>query len=644
MIDVGRGLVLSLLLVAGGQAAAACPSAAQRNAHVDAAQKAATAPALDAAWQVVVDDARDCRDAEGEAQALSGWSDAARRVGAMERVLAAEQARVELAAAHGLLAHEADARLNIGMLAVARGELPHAHTQFDAARDRFERLGDVAGAARIYTELSRLERRRGDYLAALRFELAGLQLRRRVDPPLELWRSLLSLAVLYEQIELFDEARKYYVEALAEAERTQVPQQIADALNGYAGFLNDFGAAPAPQALAMARRALELFREIGDTARIGSALLQVGRAQFALGAYDRAQEAFDESLALAQAGGFDALRAHVEFRAGELELARGNLDEALRRIDTARAEYERQGNRHRLIKVHGVLEKLHAQRGDALASVAAGREHFRLRNELLGANATGKLGELLTNFALADERSRADTLARENAVAVVRLEGERRLRTMGFVIAAIVVAALLLLLWRHATVRRLYRLLSDKTRETEAQRAALADANEKLTRITLTDSLTGLANRAHGMERLALVLKQARARGIEPAMLLLDLDFFKEINDRHGHLAGDQVLVAVAQVLRELQPEDGLAIRVGGEEFVMLLEHADHARAEVLADAIRRRIRDLVIDIGPQRVQLTVSIGIAHAGEAASLRELFTHADHALYEAKRAGRDCVRRA
>lgn len=607
-----------------------CPSPAQFEALANTARAATDKPTLDTSWQRAIDAARACADPQREAQALNEWSDQARRIGDTERMLSAQQTRAELAQKHGLNAHEADARLKIGMLAIARGELPMAHTQFDMARDRYDRIGDLAGAARSYTELSRLERRRGDYLAALRFELSGLQLRRRVDPPLELWRSLLSLAVLYEQIELFDEARKYYIEALAEAEKSAVPQQIGDALNGYAGFLNDFGAESAQPALAMAERALELFRGIGDPARIGSALLQVGRANFALGRYDAAQAAFAESMALAERGKYEALRAHVEFRWGELELARGDLDAALRRIETARAEYERQGNRHRLIKVHGVLEKLQTQRGDALAAAAAGREHFRLRNELLGANATGKLGELLTNFALADERNRADALARENAVAAVRLEAEKRLRIMGFAIVAIVVAALLLLLWRHATVRRLYRLLSD--------------ANAQLTRITHTDSLTSLASRAHGLERLATMLAHARERGNEPALLLLDLDFFKEINDRYGHLAGDQVLVSVAQVLRDLQPDDGLAVRVGGEEFVMLLEHADHARAEMLADAIRRRVRDLQIDVGPGCVRVTTSIGIAHAGENATTRELFTRADRALYEAKRAGRDCVRRA
>ena len=96
--------------------------------------------------------------------------------------------------------------------------------------------------------------------------------------------------------------------------------------------------------------------------------------------------------------------------------------------------------------------------------------------------------------------------------------------------------------------------------------------------------------------------------------------------------------------MRELVPEDGLVARVGGEEMMLVLENAERGRAEVVADAIRRRVRDLSIDVGPQRVHVTLSAGIAHVSPSAteSLRELYSAADQALYEAKHAGRDCVR--
>jgi diguanylate cyclase (GGDEF)-like protein len=625
--------------------AAACPDEAARISLRDQAERAMQAGAsLDAAYGPGVREARACGEPEAEAWALRDWAEAARRHGLSERLVAIEQQRVAFAARHGLPLHEAEARLQLGLSDVARGDLEPARVHLEAALDRFRALGDVTGQARLHTELSRLERRRGDYLAALRFELAGLELRRRLQPPPELWRSLLNLAVLYEQIELFSESRRHYAEALAEAERDATPEQVADVLNGYAGFLNDFGGEESQVALGMAERALDIHRRRGDRARIGSCLLQVGRARLGLGQLDAAEVAFAEALDLAHQGGFEALQAHVDFRWGELVFARGDAAGALRRIERARAQYERQGNRHRLIKVHGALERVHAALGDPLAAALAGREHFRLRNELLGANATGKLGELLTNFALADAQHRNERLQRENEVGALRLENERRVRLAGYLIAAIIVAGLALLAWRHAAARRLLVLLREQTRATEDQRAALAAANAQLIQLNRVDALTGLASRGYGLERLAALLARSRALGFTPALLLFDLDHFKEINDRFGHPAGDQVLVAFAATLGERVPEDGLAARVGGEEFILMLEDADHDRALVLADAIRRRVRDLAVDVGPQQVRPSVSVGIALAPRDAdmSVRELYAAADQALYAAKHAGRDCVR--
>lgn len=626
-------------------AQAACPNPTRLREQAELALRAGAS--VDSAWGQVRDAARGCGDPALEAQMLADWIESAQRRGASSPQLQGlTETRLAFAEQHGLLRDEAESRLGLAMFAIARGEVEAAVVQLDAALDRVRRLDDLAGQARVLTEMSRLERRRGDYLAALRHELTGVELRRRLDPPPDLWRSLLSLAVLYEQIELFDQSRRYYDEALSEAERGGDAEQIADVLNGYAGFLNDFGAKSATEALAMAERALAVHRELGDAARIGSCLLQVARAQLGLGQFNLAEATFAEALALAEVGGYEALRAHVEFRWGELELARGDPEAALARIERARHEYERQSNRHRLIKVHGMLERVHTARQDLLSAARAGREHFRLRNELLGANASGKLGELLTNFALTEERHRNDALREENAVAAVRLESERGLRRAGYLIGAIVVIALALLLWRHAKVRHLYRLLSASTRETEAQRAALADANARLTEINRIDALTGVATRSYSMEHLSELLSHARARGSTPALLLFDLDHFKDINDQHGHLAGDQVLATVAGTLRDFAPSDALVARVGGEEFMLVLENAQHDRAQVVADALRRRVRDLAIDIGPRWLQVTVSIGVACAnpGGNTTVRELYSAADEALYEAKHAGRDCVRAA
>ena len=644
------GLVLAL--VACSAAHAACPPRAERASLRVAAESADADAIASPAWQRVHEAALACGDIAGAAHALAARAELARRGGQLARVVERESERARFASEHVLAREEADARAALGRALTSRGDFDAARAALEIARARYEAIGAPLDQAAAHSELSRLERRRGDYLAALREELVGLGLRRRHSPDANVSRSLLSLANLYEQIELFAEARSHYAAALEAAERHRASTDIADALNGYAGFLNDFGGEDSRQALPMAERALALHREHSrDAARIGSCLLQVGRANMNLGRHAEAEAAYAEADEIARRSGSKALGAHIDFRWGELELLRGDAGRALARIEEARLEYEREGNRHRLIKVHGALERVHEALGDPVAALRAGREHFRLRNELLGANATGKLGELLTNFALTEERHRNEALERENAVSALELENEQRMRRVGYLVAGIVLAALAALAWRHATVRRLYRLLSEKTAETEAQGVALALANAQLTaqsarllQLSITDPLTGLATRAHGIERFAEMLARRRELGTQPSLLLIDIDHFKQINDRHGHPAGDAVLAGVAQVLAEAVPADAQLARLGGEEFMVALPDADAERAPMLADALRRRVRDLAVDVGPRRLSVTISIGICGVDETreATVREMFAAADEALYAAKHGGRDCVR--
>src|SRR5688500_2241601 len=623
----GRRWLAVAFIFAFTDAVAACPDpsarAAQRQA-ADAISPTTIGAAPDAvasahrAWQGLADTAVACGDdAEAQATLLAAWAEAARRFGDSDAVFRREEERRRLAVAHGLVRHRGDAALRLGTTLVARGEVEAARHRLDEALAAFEQDGDPARIAAVHTERSRLERRAGDYLSALREELAALALLEKLPESSQRSRSLLNLAVLYEQIELFDESRRRYRDALAEAERIGDEATIADALNGYAGFLNDFGAADAAQALAMAERGLEINRRIGNRSRIGSCLLQVGRANLNLGRLDAAAVALGTAQELADESESPALRAHVQFRRGELALRRGELGAALALVTQARAAYETQENRHRLVKVHALLEELHRQRGDELQALRSGREHYRLRNELLGAGATGRLGELLSGFLLAEERERNAELSQANALNAERLQHERRLRTSTIGLAAAIGLALLMLGWRHVSTRRLNTLLSERTREVEAQRVLLAQANAELTEYSRDllersriDPLTGLASRSHGMQRLAERLAGRPEDAGRWVLLMIDIDHFKAINDRHGHPVGDQVLVAVAGALRQDLPDDADLSRIGGEEFMATVRDVPAGRGAELAHTMCRHVRALVFDIGGERLRVSVSIGL----------------------------------
>ena len=173
----------------------------------------------------------------------------------------------------------------------------------------------------------------------------------------------------------------------------------------------------------------------------------------------------------------------------------------------------------------------------------------------------------------------------------------------------------------------------------------------RLEEAAATDGKTGLLNAHTWGARAQHQLRRAGGAGVPHAVLVLDLDHFKTVNDLYGHLAGDQVLAAVAAALRSEVRERDLVGRFGGEEFVILLvgrREGGETDLGVIAERIRERVAGLVVDVttpdGAARIRrLSVSVGGAlHPGGRADLDGLLRIADTALYSAKRAGRNQVR--
>jgi two-component system cell cycle response regulator len=160
----------------------------------------------------------------------------------------------------------------------------------------------------------------------------------------------------------------------------------------------------------------------------------------------------------------------------------------------------------------------------------------------------------------------------------------------------------------------------------------------------ITDALTGLHNRRYMETHLATLVEQAQARGKPLTVLVLDIDFFKKVNDTHGHDAGDDVLREFAVRLKKSIRGIDLACRLGGEEFVVVMPDTDMAVATMVAERLRRRIAadPFPIHKGERKVEVTISIGLAAVGGPDDgAANVLKRADQALYRAKRDGRNRV---
>ena len=171
--------------------------------------------------------------------------------------------------------------------------------------------------------------------------------------------------------------------------------------------------------------------------------------------------------------------------------------------------------------------------------------------------------------------------------------------------------------------------------------ARLHESRRELERLSITDDLTGLYNRRYLMETLANEVRRSRRLDHPCALLMADVDHFKEYNDAYGHLAGDAALTRIAGVLRETTRDVDCAVRYGGEEFVVLMPETKAPGAIETAQRIRTRLATDKLVGG----KLSVSIGVAQFPDDGDTPEaLLARADAALYRAKREGRDRVLRA
>jgi two-component system, cell cycle response regulator len=178
-------------------------------------------------------------------------------------------------------------------------------------------------------------------------------------------------------------------------------------------------------------------------------------------------------------------------------------------------------------------------------------------------------------------------------------------------------------------------------RRAQLMQEQLLSREHELEQLAYRDELTGLANRRFAVRQLHAEISRARRHDQQLSVVIFDADRFKSLNDRHGHLAGDEILRGLAERLRGRLREEDVVARFGGEEFLVILPDTGEEGARAVAEDLRAAVAGEPLPVGRIALRLTVSAGYA-AWEGEDLERLIGRADRGLYAAKDAGRDCVR--
>jgi diguanylate cyclase (GGDEF)-like protein len=488
---------------------------------------------------------------------------------------------------------------------------------------------DPATRARAGWLQAQLTYRRGDYAGVLSLaeNLSPMMRAHRSEDLREFQRIV---AFSGAEIGRFDLALSAAYEVHALAEAAGQPGPLSQALNTLGICFERMG--DPWQAERLLRQALAIAREGAPTRELFSALnnlcavligthyLQRGNEVTAvsLAALERALPLAEEMVGLDAAANDLYMRIISEGNLGEILVHLGERERSCALLNRTLAEARRLGFGPQAQRLncslaewalrHGAPEQARARLLTLLAE--AGERPLTPMTELRAQHALYQAHKALgdTADALRHLEKHSDLL-RERIVQQLRAQSEQFITRVE---------------------------AEQSRREVERQRARA----QSLEADTRRDPLTGLGNRRAVDHHLPALLRDAAAAGRPVTLAILDLDHFKQINDRHGHLVGDRVLVSVAQLLRDGVRQADLVARIGGEEFLAVLPDADESRALEICERIRQQVAGHDWAVVAPGLAVTLSAGLASAPPYDETA-LATRADQALYRAKALGRNRV---
>lgn len=409
----------------------------------------------------------------------------------------------------------------------------------------------------------------------------------------------------------FDEAERFLQESLAMAREIASEEEVYRALtnlgvvasDAFDAFESRGDAVAAREAIERARRhgeeALIAARASGNAYREALTMSNLGRYLGVSGQDRAAFTLLDHARALAQQHGHRALLLACEGNRAELMVRLGRHDDAIAILTDALTGAQELYANSMVQDMHRQLYLAHKARGDFAEALAHHERYHALTREQLEQRNDAQSRLMMNRLELDQARFGAERSRMEAELQRVRAE------------------------------------------QMAAEAERLQAQARELRRYVLADPLTGLGNRRQVERELPRLLQHSARTGEPIAAAMLDLDHFKQVNDKHGHAVGDAVLTATADLFRARVRGGDLIARMGGEEFLIVFPHASHERAREACERLRLAVQEHDwAQISPG-LSVTVSIGLCVCGARVEAAQLIEQADAVLYQAKKEGRNRV---
>lgn len=524
------------------------------------------------------------------------------------------------------------ALLTAGLAHMRLGNALESREYLEQSREIARRIGSFKGEGDAENHLGTIYFEQSQFDRALQHYVKALELRKAIDDKVGMSKTINNMGRVHHKLGNYDKAIALFREALLVKPENDQSGRV-NTLNNLGLVYRSQGDIPA--AMAVFQEALQLAESISSVQGIAYSMLSLGDTYKMTGQLAIAERYTQDALAHYESIQYTHGVAYTLFRAGVIYAEMGDAAKAL-------DYYERSERSAEQIKQKGLLRDIAWEKArlfeaamDLPQALLYLHKYISLQEAILNSDLHQKILILQNQHELEAKAKEIELLQKGVTLKDAQLKNQWLLlaAVATFLAASMVVA---LFLYRQNKWRK------NKEQELLAVTVSLEEANQRLSQLADTDFLTRLANRRRFNKDFVAACRQVAQGQGDLAVILVDVDFFKEYNDHHGHLQGDECLVRVAAVLQDTFPsEECLVARYGGEEFIVLVK-GDCSQAQQYAEMARRQIED--INLPHMRSafgRVTCSFGFACFDHRGMPQELISWADKALYEAKRSGRNKV---
>jgi len=477
---------------------------------------------------------------------------------------------------------------------------------------------------------------RSEYEKALSAGIDAVEMARNLRDPKLLGDCEYAVGYIYRDLGRWDTAMDFFQSALRNAEASHDDHRVALALNEI-GNIHTFRK-NYRDALDFKKKALAAARRSNDKYTISCCLHDIGNVHMDIGdkaaALDYLQQALDidlergdeREIAIASQ---NVARIYLDLnRVGDAQRA---LEEALPFIE--RVDYPKERG-----AIYGLLADVYELRGEPGRALAYLRKSTELGEKVLKEEGSRQLQGLQTQYETEKKRQENEMLSRQNKINELALTRQKAIRHSLVLLSVLVVLIAALIFNRYRLKVRAHDELELAHRETQAQKDKLDKANIRLEELSRKDPLTDLSNRRDMMEMFEEEKTRFDRTDRPFALIMADIDGFKDVNDNLGHDCGDYVLKTLADILRSSLRKLTRISRWGGDEFLILLPETSLDGARRVVEKIRDQISRTDMSWNGQALEIRLSLGVSVFRDGMEIDDLIREADQDMYRKKRAAK------